>query len=194
LTYGKNEVNKLLGETIVFKYLSSIVKCSGSILGLYCLSLAMLSPIGYAGEYNSDSKAFSSAKDESALEGGKASDNKGGDSYRPNPNRLANLRAAQLQAQLEADRNAYLTASNRVKQVQSKRPQPNHNHSILSRNNHPNPAFTSATNNSSSELASAKAAQTQAAINLSETQHRVSLFLKSVKSKRNVLSIGMIIH
>jgi multidrug efflux pump subunit AcrA (membrane-fusion protein) len=182
-----------LGETIVFKYLSSIVKCSGSILGLYCLSLA-IAPIGYAGEYNPTPGAFSSAKDESAIEGGKASDNKGGDSYRPNPNRLANLRAAQLQAQLEADRNAYLTASNRVKQVQSKRPQPNPNYSILSRNNHPNPAFTSTANNSSSELASAKAAQTQAAINLSETQRRVSLFLKSFKSKRNVVLTRMISH
>jgi hypothetical protein len=177
----------------VFKYISSIVKCSGSILGLYCLSLAMLSPIGYAGEYNVTPGAFSSAKDESEIEGGKGSDNKGG-SYRPNPNRLANLRAAQLQAQLEADRNAYLTASNRVKQVQSKRPQPNPNYSILSQNNYPNPAFISTANNSSSELASAKAAQTQAAINLSETQRRVSMFLKSFKSKRNVVLTRMISH
>jgi hypothetical protein len=177
LTNGKNEFNNLLGEIIVFKYLASIVKCSGSIFGLYCLGLA-IAPIGYAGEYNPAPGAFSHAKDESAIEGGKGSDNKGG-SYRPNPNRLANLRAAQLQAQLEADRNAYLNASNRVKQVQAKTPQPN-----------PNSALTS--KNSSSEIASAKAVQTQAAINLSETQHRVSLFLKSVKSKRNVLSTRMI--
>jgi hypothetical protein len=183
----------LLGEIIVLKNLASAVKCSGGILGLYCLSLA-IAPIGYAGEYNPTPGAFSSAKDESAIEGGKASDHKGGDSYRPNPNRLANLRAAQLQAQLEADRNVYLNASNRVKQVQVKTPQLNPNYSIFSQHNYPNAAFTSTANNSSSELASAKAAQTQAAIKLSETQRRVSLFLKSVKSKRNVVLTRMISH
>jgi hypothetical protein len=175
----------------MLKYLASALKCSSGILGLYCLGLA-IAPIGYAGEANPAPGAFGSAKDESAIEGGKGSDHKGGDSYRPNPNRLNNLRAAQLQAQLEADRNAYLNASNRVKQVQSKTLQPNPNSSTLSPNRDSNPNSTSTPNHSSSELASAKSAQRQAAINLSETQHRVSLFLKSVKSKRNVLSTRII--
>jgi hypothetical protein len=178
----------------MFKYLASGVKLSGGILGLYCLGLAMLSPIGYAGEYSPTPGAFSSAKDESAIEGGKGSDNKGGDSYRPNPNRLANLRAVQLQAQLEADRNAYLSASNRVKQVQSKTPQPNSYSSALWQKSCTNPDLTRIAKNSSAELASAKAVQTRAAINLSETQHRISLFLHSVKSKRNVVSTRMIRH
>ncbi len=172
----------------MFKYLASALKFSCGILGLYCLGLAV-APIGYAGEANPAPGAFSSAKDESSIEGGKGSDNKGGE-YRPNPNRFANLRAAQLQAQLEADRNAYLNASNRVKQVQVKKSQPSPNSAREWENNYPN----SITNNSSSELASAKAVQTQAAINLSKTQHRVSLFLKSVKSKRNMLSTRMISH
>jgi hypothetical protein len=177
----------------MFKNLASIVKCSGGILGLYCLGLA-IAPLGYAGEYNPDPGAFSSAKDESAIDGGKGSDSKGGDSYRPNPNRLANIRAAQLQAQLEADRNAYLNASNRVKQVQVKTLQPNPNSTKEWQYKYPKPAFTGTAKNSSPELASAQAAQTQAAINLSETQYRVSLFLKSFKSKRNVVSIRMINH
>jgi hypothetical protein len=176
----------------VFKNLASIVKCSGGILGLYCLGLA-IAPIGYAGEYNPNPGAFSSAKDESAIDGGKGSDNKGGN-YRPNPNRLANLRAAQLHAQLEADRNAYLNASNRVKQVQVKTLKPKPNSAREWQYKYPKPAFTSTDKNISPELASAKAAQTQAAINLSETQYRVSLFLKSFKSKRNVVSTRMISH
>jgi hypothetical protein len=192
-TNGKNEFNNLLGETIVFKYLASAVRCSGGIVGLYCLGLA-IAPIGYAGESHPTPAAFGSAKDESAIEGGKGSDNKSGNSYRANPNRLANLRAAQLQAQLEADRNAYLNASNRLKQVQAKTLQPNPKSSTLWQNNYPNSAASSTAKNSSSELSSAKAVQAQAAINLSETQHRVSLFLKSVKSKRNVLSTRMISH
>jgi hypothetical protein len=175
----------------VFKYLTSVVKSSGGILGLYCLSLAMLSPAD-AGEYNPNPGAFSHAKDESAIEGGKGSDNKGGDSYRPNPNRLVNLRAAQLQAQLEADRNAYLSASNRVKQVEVKTPQPQRNSAALLQNSCTNPDLHSIASNSSSELASAKAVQIQAGINLSETQRRVSLFLRSVKSKRNAISTRMI--
>ncbi len=175
----------------MFKHLTSVV-CLGGILGLYC-SIA-IAPIAYAGEYNSNPGAFSSAKDESAIEGGKGSDNKGGDSYRPNPNRLANLRAVQLQAQLEADRNAYLNASNRVKQVEVQTPQSQPSSSVLRQNSCANPDLHSIASNSSSELESARAVQTQAAINLSETQHRLSLFLRSVKSKRNVLSIGMMIH
>ncbi len=168
----------------MFKHLSSVVKCSSGILGLYFVGLAMLSPIADAGEYNSNPGAFSSAKDESAIEGGKGSDNKGDDSYRPNPNRLAKLRAIQLQAQLEADRNAYLKASNRVKQVQVKTLETNPQSS----------AFPQKRNNSSAELASAKAVQTQAAINLSATQHRLSIFLRSVKLKRNEASSSVIGH
>jgi hypothetical protein len=177
----------------VIKYLASALKCSGGILVLYCLGLT-IAPIGYAGESSPNPGAFSSAKDESAIEGGKGSDSKGGDSYRPNPNRLANLRAAQLQAQLEADRNAYLNASNRVKEIQTNTQQPKPVSSTLWQHKYPNPNATNIANNSSSELASAKAVQRQAAINLSETQHRVSLFLKSVKSKRNVVSTRMISH
>ena len=167
----------------MFKYLANALKFSGGSLGLYCLGLAMLAPMGYAGESNYTPGAFSSAKDESSIDGGKGSDNKGGE-YRPNSNRLANLRAAQLQAQLEADRHAYLNASNRVKQVQVNTPQPNYNSAAVDRLG----------NSRSAELASAKAVQAQAAINLLETQHRISLFLKSVKSKRNVLSTRMISH
>jgi hypothetical protein len=177
----------------MIKYLASVIKFSGGILGLYCLSLTITS-IGYAGESNPAPSAFSSAKDESAIEGGKGSDNKGGDSYRPNPNRLANLRAVQLQAQLEADRNAYLNASNRVKEIQTNTQQSKPVSSTGLQNKYPNPNSTSIAKNSSSELASAKAVQRQAAINLSGTQHRISLFLKSVKSKRNVLSTRMISH
>jgi hypothetical protein len=177
----------------MIKYLTSALKFSGGIVGLYCLS-SIAAPIGYAGEYNPTRGAFSSAKDESAIEGGKGSDSKGGDSYRPNPNRLANLRAAQLQAQLEADRNAYLNASNRVKEIQTSTQQPNPVSATLWQHKYPNPNSTNIAKNSSSELASAKAVQRQAAINLSETQYRVSLFLKSVKSKRNVLSTKMISH
>jgi hypothetical protein len=170
------------------KYLANVIKYSGGILGLSCLGVTMLAPIGYAGESTPTPGAFSSAKDESAIEGGKGSDNKGGDSYRPNPNRLANLRAAQLQAQLEADRKAYLNASNRVEQVQAKKSQPTPTSSLPRQTNAPNPR----TNNSSWELSSAKAVQTQAAINLAETQHRISLFLQSVKSKRIILSTRML--
>jgi hypothetical protein len=177
----------------VFKHLASVVNCSSGILGLYLTGLTMLSPIAYAGEYN-ELGAFSSAKDESAIEGGKASDNKGDDSYRPNRHRLANIRAAQLQAQLEADRKAYIEASNRVKQLQSEKPQPNPTSSIPSKHNNSNPDVPTNATSSSLELSTSTAAETQAAINLSETEHRIGLFLRSVKSSRSVLPTRIILY
>ena len=164
---GKNEFNNLLGE-IMFKYLANALKFSGGTLSLYCLGLAMFSPIGYAGETSADSGAFSSAKDESSIEGGKGSDNKGG-GYRPNPNRLKNLRAAQLQAQLEADRNASLNASNLVRQVQVKTSQPQPNSFDRVWNSCTNADLDRIGNNSSAELESATPVQTKVAINRSRT-------------------------
>jgi hypothetical protein len=184
----------------MFKYSSIAVKVSGSMLGLYCLGLAV-APIAYAGDESTNLSnvspgAFGSGKDESSLDGGKASDNKGGENYHPKANRFLNIRAAQLQAQLEEDRQAYLSASNQVKKIQSQQLQPQSNSAGQSRaqvslatTSCANPDLHHASNNGSSKLAAAQKLQAQTAANLSQTQARLRLFLGSVKSKSNLLSV-----
>jgi uncharacterized protein involved in exopolysaccharide biosynthesis len=174
-------------------YLNPVLKFSGAILGLYCTVLS-IAPIAHAGETTNRSNppvdAFSIAKDESEIEGGKGSYNKSGDSSGTDPNRLAKIRAQQMQFQLEEEQYAYKSASERVKQVEAQTPPSTSQPGAIACSNisKDSKACVSSSINKRSKLASARAAKATAAANLAKTQVQMRQFLASIKAKNNMLS------
>lgn len=174
-------------------YLRPVLKFSSAILGLYCTVLA-IAPIAHAGEITNTSnvttEAFGSGKDESAIEGGKGSYNKSGDSSGTDPNRLAKIRAQQMQFQLEEEQYAYKSASDKVKQVEAQTPQSTSQPGAIvcsSIYKDLKPCASSTIKNRS-KLASARAAKATAAANLAKTKIQMRQFLASIKAKNNMLS------
>ncbi len=170
-------------------YLHPVLKFSSAILGLYCAVLSIV-PIAHAGEISNRSEAFSIGKDESAIEGGKGSYNKSGDSSGSDPNRLAKLRAEQMQFQLEEERYAYKSASERVKQVEAQTPKSSAQPAaiVCSSTYKDLKACGTSIINKRSELASAKAAKATAFANLAKTKVQMRQFLASIKAKSNMVS------
>jgi hypothetical protein len=174
-------------------YLHPVLKFSSAILGLYCAVLS-IAPIAHAGEAinisNPSADAYSIGKDESAIEGGKGSYNKSGDSSGADPNRLAKIRAQQMQFQLEEERYAYKSASDLVNQMEAQTPKstPQPGEIVCSNISKDSKACTSSSINNRTKLASARAAKATAAANLAKTQIQMRQFLASVKAKSNMMS------
>lgn len=176
----------------MFNYLHPVLKLSSAILGL-CCAVGSIAPISHAGEIssiaNAPANAYSVGKDESQIEGGKGSYNKSGDLSGTDPNRLAKIRAQQIQLQLEQEQYALKSASERVKQLESQIPATPRSGAVVcsSTYNNLNACSRSAIKNRS-KLASAKAAKETAVANLAKTKIQIRQFLASIEAKRNMVS------
>ncbi len=174
-------------------YSHPVLRFSSAVVGLYCAVVSIV-PIAHAGEISNKSNAFSLSKDESQIEGGKGSYNKSGDSSGTDPNRLAKIRAQQMQSQLEEEQYALKSATERVKQVeaQSTKSTPQPRTSVCLSTDRDLKACDRSTTKKRSELASAKAAKATAASNLAKTKIQMRQFLAALKAKSNLLSSNKI--
>ncbi len=197
----------------MFEKLHIALKLSTGVCALYCATLT-IAPIAAAGcnfvspdltgnEANIKrtqcyAGAFGSGKEESALEGGKASDHKGQEPT-PNTNRWEIGRTRQSQWQFQADRNGYNRTADRfvtaaANLFQAKIESTSNLSDRPSFAERPLFAIDSGTHTPSRtqsrkrQLKSAKQAQVLAATNLGKTQAQMRQVWESVRAKNSSIS------